>query len=202
MSKIFKQASFSDEIVILHPFNHPEIIEEKNLDQPEAIKEEAFQSGFEQGYVKGAAFEKSKMAELAQALQALLESIPQAIGDNRKELSSEIADIVLLITQQYWINQQNKNDVALQINQIISKLNDKQHIELHLHPQDIQLLQQGLLHIDSKSCPNLTIVADEQLRLGGCIVKSSHGTFDASIERQIDNLKEYLLKIRQGALYE
>lgn len=209
MAEILREVIISDDIVLLKSFaQQPDpqpapTISDHATATVSVINhddlENARQAGYLQGLSEGIAKTEAKMTDELSVLATLLQSIPAAINDRRMQLSDEIADIVLLITRQFFINQQlNKDGIALQINQTINQLNDKQNIELALHPEDLALLQQGLLKIDLKSCKNLRVIPDESLRLGGCIVKSEHGVFDASIERQIDNLKQVLLQMKQG----
>lgn len=207
MADIFTTVTISDDIVRLGPVSEPceqqALFEEEQIESAEIISEEdlenATQSGYNRGFSEGLAEAETKLAcEFAQ-LKTLIENIPPAMTENRLQLSDEIADIVLLIIKQFFINQQQtKDSIALQINQLLNQLNDKQNIELSVHPKDLALLQQGKLKIDAKACKNLRIVPDDNLRLGGCVVRSDHGVFDASIERQIDNLKQVLLQMKLG----
>lgn len=161
--------------------------------------QEGYQLGFDKGLFEGAAQTKAQMMDKTNTLNALLQTIPDAISDNREQIATEIADIVLTITQQFFIyQQQNHEAIAKQVMQIITQINDKQNIDISLHPQDIALIQEGKINIDVKECKNIRIIPDENLRLGGCVIQSKHGLFDASIERQIDNLKQVLLQIKHG----
>lgn len=211
MAEILREVIISDEVVSLKSivqqpdpqpaFTHsdPAVAALSVINNDDL--ENARKAGYHQGLAEGITQTEAKMTDELSVLTTLLQNIPSTINDARRQLSDEIADIVLLITRQFFINQQlNKDSIALQIDQTINQLNDKQNIELALHPQDLALLQQGLLKIDLKSCKNLRVIPDENLRLGGCIVKSEHGIFDASIERQIDNLKQVLLQIKQGVV--
>ena len=78
------------------------------------------------------------------ALNALLHSIPNAISEHRRHLSTDIADIVLAITSKLFVNQQqDKNSISRQISQMIEQLNEKQNLEISLHPADLACIQQG-----------------------------------------------------------
>lgn len=213
MAKLFKSVTLSDEVVYLKPAIvdvtatpemtiKPDAVSEQ-AQCAEQIKEEAYQEGFNQGMAQGIEQASNNMSQQIALLQELLASIPAAINENRQQLSDEVADIVLVIIKQYFINQQtNKEAIAAQINHTIAQLNSKQNIELLLHPQDLAMLKTGTLHLDLQQCNNLRIVPNEQLRLGGCQVRSEHGLFDAGIERQIDNLKQVLLQIKQGEQHD
>lgn len=217
MGKIFKTVIMSDEFVhigqqkaespLLVTLEEPqarcEIREDELKELREKTKEAAYNAGFQQGLSDGIVQGENQMNDKLTALQQLLEGISAAIKENRTQLSNEIADIVLTIVGQFFVNQQhNKDAIGQQITQIIDQLNHKQNIELSLHPKDLALLQQGQLTIDVRNCKNLRIVADDTLRLGGCLIKSEHGVFDAGIERQIDSLKQVLLQIKHGEHHE
>ena len=160
-----------------------------------AMQQDYFQQGFNQGLAQA----QQELNEQSNKLTALLHSIPQAVSANRQHLSQDIADIVFAIIQPLFIHQQqNKESIAERISQTIQLLNNKHNLELFLHPDDLALLQRKELSIDVSACKNLRVMADDKLRLGGCVIKSEHGLFDAGIERQIDNLKQILLQIKNG----
>lgn len=176
-----------------------DINEENSALVTEGIRQEAYESGIAQGRLQAA----QDLAEQGKLLTALLQNIPESVTLLRQQMRDEIANIVLAIVQQFFIDQQhNRESVTLQINQIIARLNEKQSIELSLHPKDLALLQQGLLKLDIRPGKNFRVISSENLPLGGCIIKSEHGVFDASIERQIDNLKQVLLQIKSGEQHE
>ena len=166
-------------------------------------RDAGYKAGLKEGLTKGLLQANAQITEHVNTLNLLIQNIPVAISDTRLQLSKDIADIVLGIAQQLFIHQQqNKEAIGLQITQTITQLNDKQNIELFLHPHDLALLERGEVKVNLKQCKNLRVTPDESLRLGGCIVRSEHGVFDASIERQIDRLKTVLLKMKHGELCE
>lgn len=210
MADIFTAVTLSDDIVRIGPDMESGgqlQTEETPAEVVKSISQEDLENaklaGYSQGFSEGLAEAETKMTDQLSLLGTLLQNIPTAVRDNRLQLSGEIADIVLLITKQFFVNQQQNKDVLTQqVNQILSQLNDKQSIELSMHPQDLALLQQGKLKLNIKACNNLRIIPDDNLRLGGCVVRSEHGVFDASIERQIDHLKQVLLQMKSGVSLE
>jgi flagellar assembly protein FliH len=169
-----------------------------NESQLELFKQESYQ----QGYLSGQAEEKNRvdqeMALLKHQLETALQAIPQSIASNRLSLSNEIADIVLSISQQFFIEKEsNPQILEHQINQLLNQLNSKQTIELCVHPQELNILQKGVIKLEASHLNSLIIKSDDTLSLGGYRLKTEHGMFDASIEKQIDKLKEFLLEIRQ-----
>jgi len=188
MTNIFKRVMISEEIIYI---GIPPV---DSIPEPiEAVTPPPFIGALPDSLAE----ERALLQEKINTLSTLLHSIPQAISDNRQQLSSDIADIVLLVTSKFFINQQqNKNAITHQITQVLTQLNEKQNLEIALHPHDLALIQQGEITIDLRSCKNLRLKADDQLRLGGCMITSEHGVFDAGIERQIDNLKQVLLQMK------
>lgn len=212
MAEILKQITFSEEYYYLGISKQDTQLEEIVLPNEsyseeanqlqEIAREQGYQIGFAQGMadglVKAEQQATNQVNELVEQLKPLLQTIPAALNKSRRELKTEIADIVLAITQQFFIHQQqNKEAIAQQISATLNHLNDKQAITLALNPQDLTLLQKGELAIDFSQCKDLRITADESLSLGGCRIKTEHGIFDASIERQIDGLKQALLQIKK-----
>lgn len=207
MAKLIKNALISTETVILGILTSPLTqIEPPRADAPsftetqmDEFRSQAWQEGYAAGKKEEHELITQKMEELKQQLETLLASIPQAITEARGELSGEIADIILLITQQYFIEKQsNPEALKLQINHILSQLTSKQNIELYLHPRDIGSLQKGFIQLETAHLNGLKICEDSAIALGGCIIKTDHGMFDAGIEKQIDKLKEFLLQIKHG----
>lgn len=208
MAKLIKNAVISDEVVYLglNGELHPEPTDPMN-NQPQTILsdteieercEQAFQKGYMSGKTEGVSIGEDNTAPLKKQLEDLLSSLNNAIAQNRLDLNSEIADILLLIIRQFFIEKlSNPHHLEQQINQILTQLNSKQSIELFLHPQDIALVQQGAIQLTTTHLQGIKIKGDEALALGGCIIKTEHGLFDASIENQIDQLKNALLKIKQ-----
>lgn len=211
MANIFRNIQISEEIVYIGvPLSDPASPEESEplpsenggvppANETDRLAEDeiTWQSGYSQGLFDGALQERAVLNEQINTLNSLLQSIPQAINNNRQQLSTDIADIVLLIVSKFFIHQQqNKEAITQQIDQVILQLNNKQNLEITLHPHDLALIQQNEIQVNLQDCKNVRLKADENLRLGGCIVNSEHGVFDAGIERQIDNLKQVLLRMK------
>lgn len=77
--------------------------------------------------------------------------------------------------------------------QAISSVRDKSNLILHVSPRDYEDYQ--LLEAEIKEravLPDLSIVADPRIDLGGCIIQTDSGGWDARIETQLKKLKEAL----------
>lgn len=206
MVKLYKDVTISQETVHLYQ-KAPLIIDTPepsfNAMHMQQIKEESFQEGYLAGKEETLGLTQAQMGLLKNQLEALLTSLPETINQSRLGLQTEIADILWMIIQPFFIEKSaNRQAVELQINQILSQINSSQAIELCLHPNDIAALQSGDIRLDATHLNGLKIKSDESLTLGGCLIKTEHGVFDASIEKQVDKLKDILLHIKQGKPYE
>ena len=169
-------------------------------EQITAFKEESYQQGYAQGAEEARTLAHQELHELEERLMRLLASIPQALEEYRLNQQEELAAISLLIMEHYFAEQSmDTKQLERQINQVLTQLNQQQSIELSLHPDDIKALQNGLIQLKA-STKQITIKKDEALALGGFIIKTQHGIFDASVEKQIDKLKTYLINLKQGGL--
>lgn len=192
MAQVLKITTISEEHVYL---GIPPTIPHANPIEQDAILLETIQNAFQQGVQKGIEETHAMINEQETTLKALIAGIPQAICDHRLHLTDDIADIVMTIAQQFFIHQQHhRNDIVHHITQALTQLNHKQNIELILHPDDLIYLQEN--HFDTTPYPGIQMIPDETLRLGGCVIRSEHGVFNASIERQVDSLKRVLLQIK------
>jgi flagellar assembly protein FliH len=165
-----------------------------------ALKEEAYQQGYLQGQEDATTLAHQQMGTLKEQLEQLLCSIPQALEQQRFDLHTELAAITVLILQSYFAEQViDKNVLETKINLLLGQINSQQLIELYLHANDIKALQNGEIKLSAIK-NQITIKSDEALALGGFIIKTQHGIFDASLEKQINKLKDYLISMKSQEL--
>ncbi len=166
-------------------------------EQLKALHDAAYQQGYHSGQEDAHAHIAQEMVLLKEQLNTLVQQIPTALEQARLQLQPEIAAVTLLIIQRYFVEQAaDIHNVEHKINHLLGEMNQQQSIELCLHPRDIHALQSAQIQLQG-SKKQITIKTDETLALGGFIIKTEHGVFDSSIERQINKLKEYLLDLQR-----
>lgn len=202
MAKLYKQLKTSTEIHYLSYQNTSLTVEQPDVEVMQEINVESIQAAaYQQGYQAGLseALEQStrELDELKQQLHTSLSGIPQVLIAQRNESADEIAQIVLHICEEFFIDKaKNPHEIEQQINRLLSELNQQQNIELYLHPKEIAQLQAGLINLQAQHLNGLKVKSDDNLTLGGYVLKTEHGFFEASIEKNIDKLKQYLLDLR------
>jgi flagellar assembly protein FliH len=70
-------------------------------------------------------------------------------------------------------------------------------VELHVHPQDAELLQRG-----SAAAPAVRVIGDPAVALGGCILQAASGALDARLDAMLETCKAALLDARANAVQE
>src|SRR5262245_12416577 len=70
------------------------------------------------------------------------------------------------------------------------------HIELHLHPLDLDLLRDCGKEAAGRlaAVGEATLVADENVARGGCLIETRHGVIDARLETQLERITSELLE--------
>ena len=201
MAEILKSVLISDELIVPIATTTANVNHATPIQKHQALnQEEIYNDGYNNGLKAGIQQAYSELREKMNTLTSVLNNLPKAIENHRLQLSNEIADIVFMITQRLFINQQqNKDELINEITQILQHLNHQQHIEIALHPEDLTTLQQHKINLNLKQHKNTRLIPDKTLRLGGFMIHTEHGVFDASIERQIDNLKQVLLNMKQNS---
>jgi len=69
-------------------------------------------------------------------------------------------------------------------------------ISVRVHPNDGEVLGNCLEEVRSSmaACGEVTIVRDEKVEPGGCLIETEHGVIDARIETQLERITEELLE--------
>lgn len=64
------------------------------------------------------------------------------------------------------------------------------HLKVHLHPHDLELLQQSGLSLSQRlgALGQAELIPDEGLSRGGCYLETEHGVIDARLETQLERI--------------
>ncbi|MDB5839547.1 MAG: hypothetical protein JWQ23_1499 [Herminiimonas sp.] len=166
-----------------------------------------YESGYEAGHEFGqeagrkegreAVHEQGRAAleNAAREIQGLLEKIDlsvQARLDTAEDAAIEIAyEAVLRIIGQSIGQPAIVRDI---VRVVVDKVRDSRQITIRVAPADFTILADVGV---SMFCRHATVVADERVRLGGCIVDTEAGSLDGRLEVQLMLLKELLLELRK-----
>ncbi|MCI1273370.1 MAG: hypothetical protein LKG27_02925 [Clostridiaceae bacterium] len=172
-------------------------VDDRNLisrarEEAVAIKEAAVK----EGYQKGLADSKADIEELKNSLGVFL-SAKQDVFDY---IAPSILDISIDIAEKI-IKKEVEQDPQIIINNITEILKslskDESRITLKVNPIQVDLLKQempevmGSMGLDAK----VNVIPDETVLEGGCMVTTTNGIIDATLETQLSIISEALREI-------
>lgn len=146
---------------------------EKLLQEAVCEKEEERKRGYDEGYQEGLAQLTGRMAEVETERVRLLAA-----------QEGEIVQMVLSIAEKIVAHELKKKAIVTMSRQAIAQAVGQQLV-LRLNPADKKKMEKGSdWEAIQKAGRRISLVADETLKPGDCIVESELGTVDARLENQ------------------
>ena len=189
-----------------------QILKQANRDA-ELIRQDAQREGFDRGLAAGQqegqqlgkqealkqsseSFNKSTDG-LQKALSQLFSSLSNERGRLIDELKTDLLKLSLMVAGRVVKRVIDSDDgtAARNLEQAVHLVEGASHVEVHLHPDDVAACEEfAKSMLDSaKQTPMLKICARESVSRGGCLLYSSHGTVDATLESQVSRLAEVIV---------
>lgn len=156
-------------------------------------KKRGYQEGYQEGYSEGRKNAKDMIDEAIQIKDYL---------DNRKiqilnEIEHDVVRLVLGISKKVIGDEliQNKDGIFSIIKQALKKCNYKKNIIIRVCDNDFEYVDKNidLLKSTVEGLSEVQIIKDESLKKGSCIVESSGGEINSSIEAQMKELEKMFL---------
>jgi flagellar assembly protein FliH len=172
-------------------------VDDRNLisrarEEAAAIKEAAAQEGFQEGLAQA----REAVSDIRNSMQSFL-GAKQEVFDH---IAPEILGISIEIAKKI-IKRELQQDPSLILENIKEILKDlsreETKITIQTHPSQAGLLKQEVpqtaeqLGLDAK----IYIVADDSVSEGGCIVTTTNGVIDATIDTQLSVICEALKEV-------
>jgi flagellar assembly protein FliH len=163
----------------------------------EQLKQEATEQGYQDGFTQGQneGFRSySSLIEQAHAIIAqseleyekTIESAEPVIVELATALANRMVDQQLDVNPEIW---------ASLLKQVMSEVREHENVRIYVHPDWFERtshqkeeLEQLLSHTE-----NLFIYPDAGLMSNGCVIESKYGRIEASVDKQLEELKTQLL---------
>ena len=172
-------------------------IDDRNLisrarEEAQAIKESAAKEGYQAGLEQAS----EDISEVKNAITAFLsakQEVFEYIAPDILEISVDIAKKI--------IKRDIQQDPSLILNNILEILKglskEETKITLRVNPQQVALLKTEIPELMSTAGldAKVLVVPDEELMEGGCMVSTTNGVIDATIETQLSVISEALKEI-------
>ena len=205
-SRIIKRDQLSEELVSWHA---PEVDassvvisapEDNPADDPAAVREQAWQQGFEQGRAEGFEQGRAELQQHAQLLQQVLSATARPLQSLEQQFEHEVLELVTVIARQLV-----RREFHLDPSHIISVIREglgalpagAAGIRVRLHPQDAETVRE-LLQPDEGGRA-WVLEPDPLLEQGGCQIVSETAQIDGRLDTRLARIVATMLEDERAA---
>ncbi len=149
----------------------------------QAARQAGYQDGYRDGLVALEGFKQAFAAQLTAQLGALVASFDAEFARLESQIADGVAASATALARQVVRSEVATRPelVAAVASQAVEAvLLSARHIRVHVHPDDLPLVQQGAA--DALAARNARVLADAGVSRGGCRIESDLGRIDATIE--------------------
>ena len=172
-------------------------------------KRNGYADGYRKGHVEGtkagheAAFQAamkgfaSEQGNLVADLQRAIEEIDKIKGDLRIEAERDLLNFAIDCAGKltFAIGKVHRESAVENLRRALRVVGEKTDLTIHVHPADLESMKvfaDSVLRSAAAS-PVVSIVADDSLSPGGCLVQTGRTRVDATLETQVDEMVALLL---------
>ncbi|WP_226034948.1 flagellar assembly protein FliH [Aquibacillus saliphilus] len=177
-----------------------EIDKEQWKDEKEKLVQQATESGYNDGYVLGKQESVTKYNTLIDEARSIVD-IAQADYHSTIEKSEDAVLQLALSAASKILHveiEETDNFINL-VKHVIKEMKEQSAVTIYSHPEDYRLIltfKEELVNIISSKV-ELSIYPDTALNRGSCIVETPYGKTDASIDSQLQELRNKLFDFSQ-----
>ncbi|MDD5529863.1 MAG: FliH/SctL family protein [bacterium] len=166
----------------------------KNLDFWNKVYEEGFKDGIIKGTEKGLTMAKNELQNTKEKLEFLVHSF---LEEKEKLLKSSEITVFKLVKEiakkviEIEISENSKVIVDT-VSDAIKRIREEERVIIKVNPVDFDIIKskesEWLASLPYVS--KFQIIADENISRGGCLIETSVGKIDATIESKLKKLEE------------
>ncbi|MCY7709591.1 flagellar assembly protein FliH [Bacillus safensis] len=193
-SRILEQANSELEKIMAEINQRRTDFEEERIQ----LIEEAKQAGYQDGFQKGE-------ADANMQYQAILDQANDIAGLARQDYeekiessAEQIVELAFELAKRVWnAAEETKDQFLALVKQVISEVKEYDDISIYVDPEHYEHVMEykdELIRILQKDT-HLAIYSDEKAPKGTCYVETSFGKVEASVDTQLNQLKEKLLEV-------
>jgi flagellar assembly protein FliH len=169
--------------------------------QAEELKNQAAQEGFQEGYNQGYV---QVMEELEVNKKEMNEKVVQAYDEKEKIIQSAEPFLLSLSVEvaRKMISRelkQHPEQLLHMVQHALKQVHEKEECLIQLAPEDYPNLLPYAEELEKMIHPNaeLKLVPVPNFSKGGCMIHTSNGSYDVTIDSQLSEIKEHLLSYYQ-----
>jgi flagellar assembly protein FliH len=192
------QAHDEAEMIILAARNEAQILKDNAKAEALSIRQKAFSDGKREGYEEGLSEGKAEAKELIEDAQRALDEAREERKRLLTNLESEVVGFVVKISERLVGNASKLNPevIRLVMREALGAMPSKGEAKVMVSPSDYEAASRVIKEFSSYG--KLVLVQDESLEPLECLVETPRGSITASLDGQMQSLKEDLLMILKG----
>ncbi len=167
--------------------------------QKEHLIKEAQKEGFENGYNQGKTNAIEQYTELIKEAQVIVEAARQDYLEYIESAEEVIFSLGMKVAEKIIGHEIKQNDNAFLsiVRNAIKEVRNHSEISIFVHPTFYELLVSSKSELQSlmNQSVDLFIYPNIELSETSCVIESSFGRVDASVDSQLEEIKEKLLAI-------
>ena len=169
-------------------------------DEMAAIRDAAVAEGRERGFQQGVKEARDKVTGALAALEELNVAASAAFDSELAQLDAACVDVVaeafFKLAGEALVS---REAIVGVIGEVLKRVREERELRIHVCPADLPMLQTAEAGIGAKlPGRRFTLVSDQRVETGGCIVESALGSLDGRLEVQLAELCATLRAAKNG----
>ncbi|MFS2248205.1 flagellar assembly protein FliH [Bacillus sp. A31] len=160
--------------------------------------EEAKQAGYQDGFQKGETDANMQYQSILDQANDIVSLAKQDYEEKIESSAEKIVELAFELAKRVWYSAEDTKDQFLAlVKQVISEVKEYDDISIYVDPEHydhVMEYKDELIRILQKDT-YLAIYSDEKAPKGTCYVETSFGKVEASVDTQMNQLKEKLLEV-------
>jgi len=188
IEELMESAQQQSEQLLLQAKAQAQDILEKSQAEVEILKEQAYKTGFEQGYQDGYSRADEEVHKLQDQTKTLLETLLKDREEAFQRYEKEIVDLVILLTEKILgTAAETKPEIINHlVKKVLAEAGEAEKMTIKVNPIHVPYLG---------SFEKIQIVEDSSLLPGECVVVSENGFIESRISEQLAILKQTMLDV-------
>ncbi|MFJ5963390.1 flagellar assembly protein FliH [Bacillus sp. NPDC093026] len=162
------------------------------------LVEEAKQAGYQEGFQKGEADAKVQYQSILDQGNNIVRLAKQDYEAKIESSAEKIIELAFQLAKRVWYaTEDSKDQFFALVKQVMSEVKEYDDISIYVDPDNYEHVmnhKDELIRILQKDT-HLAIYTDEKAPKGTCYVETSFGKVEASVDTQMNQLKEKLLEV-------
>jgi flagellar assembly protein FliH len=200
--RILRDAVKEARLLLKNARKKADSLQDAGRKRAEAEKIAASEKGYSSGYMDGMAKAESEFADKFNKVNELLDNLSKDRNHIAANLSSEIADLVILITGKVvGVLTEDKSRVIREniIAAAKESFKGSEAITVRLAPDEFELLSSEIDSICKEADCRISFVCDSSLLIGDCRILSPSGGIAFSFEQRFSIMEDELRRLLQEA---